>query len=135
MKKLTLLLSLLLSATPCFADTLYFNNGKSLEGEILEANSSHALIERASDLQLFRIAIDSLTKDNQAYIKNNFTPMHESLPKFKKPLSDTDLQKHSNYIDSLVETKLRSYNLRPNKKNRRRNLFKKSLLKNYRTNT
>ena len=116
MKKLTLLLPLLLSATFCFADTLYFNNGKNLEGEILEANSSHALIERASDLQLFRIAIDSLTKDNQAYIKNNFTPMHESLPKFKKPLSDTDLQKHSNYIDSLVETKLRSYNLRPNKK-------------------
>ena len=109
------LILLLLSTTFCFADTLYFNNGKNLEGKILEANSSHALIERASDLQLFRIAIDSLTKDNQAYIKNNFPPMHESLPKFKKPLSELDLKKHSNYIDSLVEKKLRSYNLRPNK--------------------
>ena len=69
------LLLLLLTVIPVFlfaSDTLYFNNGKDLKGEILEANATHALIKRSSDLQLFRIAIDSLTQDNQAYIKNNF---------------------------------------------------------------
>jgi len=108
------ILSLLCFST-CFASELYFNNGKNLKGEILEANATHALIKRSSDLQLFRIAIDSLTQDNQAYIKNNFPPSHEALPKFKKPLSNKDLQTHSSYIDSLIESKLRSYNLRPNK--------------------
>ena len=112
MKKLILLF---LSSIYCLGDTLYFNNGKDLKGDILEANATHALIKRASDLQLFRIAIDSLTEDNQAYIKNNFPPSHEALPKFKKPLADNDLNTHSRYIDSLIETKLRSYNLRPNK--------------------
>ena len=85
MKKLILLF---LSSIYCLGDTLYFNNGKDLKGDILEANATHALIKRASDLQLFRIAIDSLTEDNQAYIKNNFPPSHEALPKFKKPLAD-----------------------------------------------
>ena len=59
------ILSLLCFST-CFASELYFNNGKNLKGEILEANATHALIKRSSDLQLFRIAIDSLTQDNQA---------------------------------------------------------------------
>ena len=81
MKKLLLLLTVI----PVFlfaSDTLYFNNGKDLKGEILEANATHALIKRSSDLQLFRIGIYSLTQDNQAYFKNNFDPSHEVLPKF-----------------------------------------------------
>lgn len=113
--KLFLLLSLFFVSKLCVADILFFNNGNSLKGEIIEANSTHALIKRESDLQLFRIAINSLTQDNQAYIKNNFPPSHKNLPKFKKPLSEKELSTHSRYIDELVETKLRSYNLRPNK--------------------
>ncbi len=105
----------ILTSTFCFGSTLFFKNGKDLKADIIEANSTHALIKRASDLQLFRIPINTLTLDDQAYIKNNFPPSHEALPKFKKPLSDKDLTTHSNYIDSLIETKLRSYNLRPNK--------------------
>jgi hypothetical protein len=126
MKKLLLLL---ISSFYCFGDTLYFNNGKDLKGDILEANATHALIKRASDLQLFRIAIDSLTEDNQAYIKNNFPPSHEALPKLKKPLSDNDLNTHARYIDSLIETKLRSYNLRPNKEVDDSTFLRRSYLK------
>ena len=112
MKKLVLLL---LSSIYCFSDTLYFNNGKNFKGDILEANATHALIKRSSDLQLFRIAIDSLTEDNQAFIKNNFPPSYKHLPSFNKPLAEKDLITHANYIDNLIETRLRSYNLRPNK--------------------
>ena len=128
MKKLLLLLTVI----PVFlfaSDTLYFNNGKDLKGEILEANATHALIKRSSDLQLFRIAIDSLTQDNQAYIKNNFPPSHEALPKFSKPLSINDLNTHSKYIDSLVETKLRSYNLKPNKEINDETFLRRAYLK------
>ena len=110
-----ILLLTLLSFSTCFAGDLYFNNGENLKADILEANSTHALIERWEDGQLFRIKIDSLTKDNQAYIKNNFPPSHEALPKFKKPLSSDQLNRHSAFIDRLIETKLRSYNQRPNK--------------------
>ena len=124
-----ILILLLLSSIFCFGDVLYFNNGKNLKGDIIEANATHALIERSSDLQLFRIAIDSLTKDNQAYIKNNFAPSHEALPKFKKPLSDKDLNTHSKYIDSLIETKLRSYNLRTNKEVDDATFLRRSYLK------
>ena len=126
MKKLLLLF---LSSIYCFADTLYFNNGKDLKGDILEANATHALIKRASDLQLFRIAISSLTEDNQAYIKNNFPPSHEALPKFQKPLSNKDLNTHARYIDSLIETKLRSYNLKPNKEVDDATFLRRSYLK------
>ena len=94
---------------------MYFNNGKAVEGKILEANATHALIQRSTDLQLFRLSIDLLTEDNQAYIKNNFPPMHKALPKLQKPLPQKDLQAHSVYIDSLIEKKLKSYNLKPNK--------------------
>ena len=95
--------------------TLFFQDGRSLEANIIEANFTHALIERRRDLQRFRIAINSLTEDNQAFIKNNFTPSHQALPKFKKPLNEKDLLSHSRYIDTLIERKLRSYNLQPNK--------------------
>ena len=126
MKILTILM---LSSIFCFGDVLYFNNGKDLKGDIIEANATHALIKRSSDLQLFRIAIDSLTEDNQAYIKNNFAPSHEALPKFNKPLSDKDLNTNSKYIDSLIETKLKSYGLRPNKEVNDATFLRRSYLK------
>jgi hypothetical protein len=114
-----ILLTIIFIAVSSFAGatapTLFFQDGRSLEANIIEANFTHALIERQKDLQRFRIAINSLTEDNQAFIKNNFAPSHQALPKFKKPLSEKDLLSHSRYIDTLIETKLRSYNLRSNK--------------------
>jgi hypothetical protein len=112
MKNLVLLI---LSSLFCSGDVLYFNDGNNIRGEIIESNSTHVVVKRKDDFQLFRIPLKLLTKDNQAYVKNNFAPGHENLPKFKKPLSDQDLIKNSRYIDQLIENKLRSYNQRPNK--------------------
>jgi hypothetical protein len=106
---------LLLSPLFLFAEALYFNDGNFVRGEIIESNSTHVVIKREDDFQLFRIPLKLLTQDNQAYVKNNFPPGHENLPKFKKPLSEKDLISNSRYIDQLVENKLRSYNQRPNK--------------------
>jgi hypothetical protein len=106
---------LILSSLFCSGDVLYFNDGNNIRGEIIESNSTHVVVKREDDFQLFRIPLKLLTKDNQAYVKNNFAPGHENLPKFKKPLSDQDLIKNSRYIDQLIENKLRSYNQRPNK--------------------
>ena len=55
MKKLILFFLL---CTSLSAEILYFNNGKAVEGKILEANATHALIQRSTDLQLFRLSID-----------------------------------------------------------------------------
>ena len=106
---------LLLSPLFLFAEALYFNNGNVVRGEIIESNSTHVVIKKEDDFQLFRIPLKLLTQDNQAYVKNNFPPGYENLPKFKKPLSEKDLISNSRYIDQLVENKLRSYNQRPNK--------------------
>ena len=109
------LILFLLSPLFLSAEALYFNNGNSVRGEIVESNSTHVVIKKEEDFQLFRIPLKLLTKDNQAYVKNNFPPGYENLPKFKKPLSEKDLIVNSRYIDQLVENKLRSYNQRPNK--------------------
>ena len=106
---------LLLSPLFLFAEALYFNDGNSVRGEIIESNSTHVIIKKEDDFQLFKIPLKLLTQDNQAYVKNNFPPGYENLPKFKKPLSEKDLISNSRYIDQLVENKLRSYNQRPNK--------------------
>lgn len=126
MKKLILSFFLCSSLS---AEILYFNDGNQVAGKILEANSTHALIKREKDLQLFRFPIDLLTEDNRAYIKNNFAPMHDALPKFKKPLPEKDLNSHSIYIDSLIEKKLKSYNLKPNKEINDETFLRRAYLK------
>jgi len=61
MKKI---LIFLFSTVSCIAsDKLFFNDGNSLEAEIVEANETHVTIKRAEDLQLFRFEISLLTKD------------------------------------------------------------------------
>lgn len=106
---------LVLSSLLSFGDVLYFNDGNSVRGEIIESNSTHVMLKRAHDLQLFRVPLKLLTKDHRAYVKNNFPPKLEYLPKFKKPLSEKNLISNARYIDKLIENKLRSYNQRPNK--------------------
>jgi hypothetical protein len=106
---------LVLSSLLSFGDVLYFNDGNSVRGEIVESNSTHVMLKRDHDLQLFRVPLELLTKDHRAYVKNNFPPKLEYLPKFKKPLSEKSLILNARYIDQLVENKLRSYSQRPNK--------------------
>ncbi len=99
------LILFLLSPLFLSAEALYFNDGNSVRGEIVESNSTHVVIKKEEDFQLFRIPLKLLTKDNQAYVKNNFPPGYENLPKCKKPLSEKDLIVNSRYIDQLVEKK------------------------------
>ena len=90
-------------------------NGQVIRGTILKYYpDGDVLIKRSKDLQQFRIDLSIFTEDDQAFVKNNFPPNHEALPEFKKPLSPQVLQTNARYIDSLIESRLRSYGLRPN---------------------
>lgn len=100
-----------LSAT-CFADKLYFNNGKSLDAKILEANETHVTIQRAEDLQQFRFKILELTKDSQKQIElYHSKDRYSSIPTVKTPLEERTLNTYVNYIDSLIDKNLRSKRL------------------------
>ena len=59
--------------------------------------------------------LDIFTEDDQAFVKNNFPPNHDALPKFKKPLDERTLQTFSKSIDQKIERRLKSYRLFPNK--------------------
>ena len=62
MRKFIFILFVLLVTSPLtLASKLYFNNGKSLDAEIIEANTTHVLLKRSSDLQQFRIKTEPLT--------------------------------------------------------------------------
>lgn len=93
----------------CFGDKLYFNNGKSLDAKILEANETHVKIERASDLQQFRIKSEMLTKDTQKQIELYHSEnRYSSIPSVKTPVDQKTLRAYSGYIDSLIDQNLRS---------------------------
>ena len=91
-------------------------NGQKIRGSVQKFfEDGDILLKRSNDNQLFRINLDIFTEDDQAFVKNNFAPNHDALPEFQKPLSPSVLQANSRYIDSLIEKRLKSYNLRPNK--------------------
>lgn len=100
----------------CHASKLYFNNGKVLEAEILEANETHVLLERSSDLQQFRIKTELLTKDSQKQIELYHSEgRYSSIPTLKTPLDSKTLNQYSRYIDSLIDQNLRSKRLQKTK--------------------
>ena len=91
-------------------------NGQVIRGTITERLEDGSIIlKRSKDLQLFRVNMDIFTEDDQAFVKNNFPPNHDALPEFQRPLSKQALMTNAKYIDSIIESKLRSYNQRPNK--------------------
>jgi len=91
-------------------------NGQVIRGSIVKYfEDGDVLMKRTSDLQLFRISLDIFTEDDQAFVKNNFPPNHDALPKFKKPLDERTLQTFSKSIDQKIERRLKSYRLFPNK--------------------
>lgn len=100
--------------TMLFSETLWFNNGKNLEGEILEANNTHVLFARAKDLQQFRFAKDILTLDSQKLVElYHNTNRYGEIPQVPVPLNDRTLQIYSNRIDQLIENRLRNLKKRP----------------------
>lgn len=106
----------LLLATSCFASKLYFNDGNSIDGEILEANETHVRIARAKDLQQFRFPIKLLTLDSRKQIElYHSKDRYSTIPPSKTPLDERDVNKFSNYIDELIERNLRNKRLQKTK--------------------
>ena len=95
------------------AETIWFNNGKSLDGEILEANNTHVLFARASDLQHFRFPVELLTLDSQKLVElYHNTNRYGEIPTVSVPLDDRTLQIYTNRIDQLIENRLRGLKVR-----------------------
>lgn len=75
-------------------------NGQVIRGSVIKYfEDGDVLMKRTSDLQLFRISLDIFTEDDQAFVKNNFPPNHDALPKFKKPLDQRTLRTFTDLID------------------------------------
>lgn len=111
------LLLLLITSYTCFAETIWFNDGRSIDGEILEANNTHVLFARAKDLQQFRLSVNLLTLDSQKLIElYHNKSRYKEIPQVNIPLDDRTLQIYTNRIDQLIENKLRSKKARPTPK-------------------
>ncbi len=108
---------MLVVANNCFAGTIWFNNGKSIDGEILEANNTHVLFARASDLQQFRFNVDLLTLDSQKLVElYHNTNRYGDIPQVKLPLDSRTLKIYTNRIDQLIENRLRKLKIQPTPK-------------------
>lgn len=107
-------LILLFICSTLSAETIWFNNGKSIDGEILEANNTHVLFARSSDLQQFRFSVKLLTLDSQKLVElYHNTNRYGDIPTVKVPLDDRTLQIYTNRIDQLIENRLRGLKKRP----------------------
>lgn len=104
----------MVSVFACAAETIWFNDGRSIEGEILEANNTHLLFARASDLQQFRLKTDMLTLDSQKLVElYHNTNRYGDIPTVETPLDKRTLQIYTNRIDQLIENRLRGLKVRP----------------------
>lgn len=111
------ILLLIVSVFVCSAETIWFNDGRSIEGEILEANNTHLLFARASDLQQFRLSTKLLTLDSQKLVElYHNTNRYGEIPAVKVPLDTRTLQIYTNRIDQLIENRLRGLKVRPTPK-------------------
>lgn len=93
----------LLSSITVSGTTIYHKDGKSVEGEILEANGTHVTFQKAEDLQKFRFKIDELSLESQQKIKlYHSTERYSTIPKVQTPLDNKTLKLYTNYIDELI---------------------------------
>lgn len=107
----------MLLACTLWSETIWFNDGRSIEGEILEANNTHMLFARASDLQQFRLKVDVLTLDSQKLVElYHNTNRYGDIPQVSVPLDSRTLKIYTNRIDQLIEDRLKSLNKRPTAK-------------------
>ena len=105
-------------------------NGQKINGTVIKYfEDGDVLLERSKDLQLFRISLDIFTENDQAFVKNNFPPNHDALPSFNRPLAERDLAINAQFIDKIIEAKLRSYNQRPNKEISNETFLRRAYLK------
>jgi hypothetical protein len=104
--------------------------GQVIKGSVIKYfEDGDVLMKRTSDLQLFRISLDIFTEDDQAFVKNNFPPNHDALPKFKKPLDSRTLRTFTDSIDQKIDRRLKSYRQRPNKEINDEQFLRRAYLK------
>jgi hypothetical protein len=133
--KLALFISIIISCFWCVNSyganrDFHSKNGQKINGSVVKYfDDGDVLLKRSKDMQLFRISLDIFTEDDQAFVKNNFPPNHDKLPNFSRPLSDRDLAINAQFIDRIVEAKLRSYNQRPNKEISNETFLRRAYLK------
>ena len=106
------------------------NNGQKINGTVIKYfEDGDVLLKRSKDMQLFRISLDIFTENDQAFVKNNFPPNHDALPSFNRPLAERDLAINAQFIDKIIESKLRSYNQRPGKEISNETFLRRAYLK------
>ena len=104
--KYTILCMILTSSL--LAETIWFNNGKRLEGKILEANNTHVLFARDSDLQQFRFKVDVLTLDSKKLVElYHNTNRYGEIPRIALPVNSNVLKIYTARIDQLIQDRLR----------------------------
>ena len=65
--------------------------GEKIEGEVVKNFGDYLLFKRADDHQLFRFKTDILCDKDRAFVKNNFAPVREEIPKMQRPLPERQL--------------------------------------------
>ena len=93
--------------------TIVSDNGKKLDGKILEYNGESVLFQRQQDLQLFRFKLTALALQSQRMIKDDYMTSDYNVPKLPRPLNEATIKKLATYADNLVLEKLRSERQRP----------------------
>ncbi len=109
------LLTMFLVANVLFGRTFTSVTGEKIEGEVIKNFGDYILFKQAEDHQLFRFKIEILCDKDQAFVKNNFAPVREEVPKLQRPLQERQLLQLALGADTLVEQQLRKYSARPNK--------------------
>ena len=93
--------------------TIISDNGKELEGKIIEYNGESVLFQRQEDLQLFRFKLTALALQSQRMIRDDYMTSDYNVPKLPRPLNEATIKKLATYADNLVLEKLRSERQRP----------------------
>ena len=93
--------------------TIISDNGKKLEGKIIEYNGESVLFQRQQDLQLFRFKLTALALQSQRMIRDDYMTSDYNVPKLPRPLNEATIKKLARYADNLVLEKLRSERQRP----------------------
>ena len=110
----TLLCLSAISAASLQARVFMSAKGDKLEGDIVKNFGDYILFKRSSDHQLFRFKTEILCDKDQAFVKNNFAPIREEIPKFQRPLAPNLVTQLAGGIDGILINKMREYQKGPN---------------------
>ena len=103
------LLLFLTSSLLCFGGDIVYKDGRVIKAQIMEANATHVLLKKESDLQLFRVPISFFTLETQNLVElYHATNRHGGLKKLPTPVNEKSVAIFASHIDSLVNAKLKT---------------------------